>query len=153
MTVQACRCIGMFDNIVIGVDRRQGGRDAIALGRTLQGRGGRLTLAHVYQGKGDTALLRRAPTADDESVRERGLDHLTAVGQRLGLAAALACVKAPTPARGLHRLARSSSADLLVVGSSRRGMIGRLMLGDDTRATLDRPPCAVAVAPAGFARR
>ena len=42
-------------------------------------------------------------------------------------------------------------SDLLVVGSSERGLLGRVMVGDDTRAALDGAPCAVAVAPAGYA--
>lgn len=50
----------------------------------------------------------------------------------------------------LHRLVDTSGADLLVVGSSRRGIWGRAALGDDTRSTLAHPPCAVAVAPRGY---
>ena len=39
---------------------------------------------------------------------------------------------------------------MLVVGSSRRGVIGRVLLGDDTRAALNGAPCAIAIAPAGY---
>jgi nucleotide-binding universal stress UspA family protein len=39
------------------------------------------------------------------------------------------------------------------VGSSRRGMFGRVLLGDDTRASLNGAPCAVAIAPSGFSAR
>jgi nucleotide-binding universal stress UspA family protein len=52
--------------------------------------------------------------------------------------------------RGLHVLAETEGADLIVVGSSRRGVVGRVLLGDDTRAALNGAPCAVAVAPAGY---
>ena len=34
--------------------------------------------------------------------------------------------------RGLHELCEMIAADLLVVGSSRRGLLGRVLLGDDT---------------------
>jgi nucleotide-binding universal stress UspA family protein len=53
--------------------------------------------------------------------------------------------------RGLHELREVIEADLLVVGSSRRGLLGRVLIGDDTRAALNGAPCAVAIAPTGFA--
>ena len=55
-----------------------------------------------------------------------------------------------TPGRGLHLQAETQSADLLVVGSCSRGAVGRVMLGDDTRAALNGAPCAVAVASRGY---
>jgi nucleotide-binding universal stress UspA family protein len=53
--------------------------------------------------------------------------------------------------RGLHQLAADEHADLLVVGSSHRSAVGRLLLGDDTQAALNGAPCAVAIAPRGYA--
>ena len=44
-------------------------------------------------------------------------------------------------------------ADLLVVGSSRRGLLGRVFIGDDTRAALNGAPCAIAIAPAGYSQQ
>ena len=44
----------------------------------------------------------------------------------------------------------SRGVDLLVLGSSRRGLLGRVLVGDHTRAALNGSPCAVAVAPAGY---
>jgi nucleotide-binding universal stress UspA family protein len=52
--------------------------------------------------------------------------------------------------RGLHELGEQIGADLLVMGSSRRGLLGRVCLGDDTREALNGAPSAVAVAPAGY---
>ena len=49
-------------------------------------------------------------------------------------------------------MAERESAELLVVGSSRRGLAGRVLLGDDTHAALNGASCAVAVAPTGYAR-
>ena len=37
----------MFKHIIVGVDGREGGRDAVALARLLVGVGGKLTLAYV----------------------------------------------------------------------------------------------------------
>ena len=56
-----------------------------------------------------------------------------------------------SPGRGLHQQAEEQTADLLVVGSCSHGAFGRAMLGDDTRAALNGAPCAVAVAPLGYA--
>ena len=39
---------------------------------------------------------------------------------------------------------------MLVLGSCRRSLVGRVLIGDDTRAALNGAPCAVAVAPAGY---
>jgi nucleotide-binding universal stress UspA family protein len=55
-----------------------------------------------------------------------------------------------TPARALHELAEHEEADVLVIGSSRRGTVGRVLPGAVTDRLLDGAPCPVAVAPAGF---
>jgi nucleotide-binding universal stress UspA family protein len=55
--------------------------------------------------------------------------------------------------RGLHELCEVIGADLLVVGSSRRGLLGRVLIGDDTRAALNGAPCAIAIAPAAYSEQ
>src|ERR1019366_8905934 len=50
----------------------------------------------------------------------------------------------------LHELCEVIGADLLVVGSSRRGLMGRVLMGDDARAALNGAPCAIAIAPTGY---
>lgn len=56
-------------------------------------------------------------------------------------------------ARTLHELAESQHVDLLVVGSCRRGNAGRVLVGNDTRACMNGAPCAVAIAPRGYAEK
>ena len=53
--------------------------------------------------------------------------------------------------RVLHDLAVERDAGLLVVGSSRRGRLGRLAPGTTAERLLHGTPCPVAVAPAGLA--
>jgi nucleotide-binding universal stress UspA family protein len=53
--------------------------------------------------------------------------------------------------RGLHDLAERDGADLLVIGSSERGLLRRLFLGNHTVQSLNGAPCAVAIAPSGYA--
>jgi nucleotide-binding universal stress UspA family protein len=59
----------------------------------------------------------------------------------------------PSVGQGLHELAEHRQADLLVMGSCRRGLIGRVFVTDDTQAALNGAPCAVAVASAWYAGR
>src|SRR4029077_18348836 len=61
----------MFKNVVIGVDGRDGGRDAIALARVLCDPDGELTLAHVYRGDPPAPCVSWPPldAADDERIR------------------------------------------------------------------------------------
>jgi nucleotide-binding universal stress UspA family protein len=47
-------------------------------------------------------------------------------------------VSASSVGRALHELAEEIGADLIVLGSSPRGLLGRVLLGDDTRAALKR---------------
>lgn len=71
----------------------------------------------------------------------------------MGLDAELVLTEAPTPGQALHELAEQREADLIVLGSCHRGVVGRAMLGDDTRSALNGAPCAIAVAPAGYAEQ
>lgn len=56
-------------------------------------------------------------------------------------------------ARALYEYAEDQDADLIVVGSSHRGKVGRILPGSVGESLLRGAPCAVAVAPRGFARR
>ena len=60
-------------------------------------------------------------------------------------------VGATSPARALHETAEREQADLIVVSSDTRASDGRVAAGATGRPALQGAPCAVAVAPAGFA--
>jgi nucleotide-binding universal stress UspA family protein len=51
---------------------------------------------------------------------------------------------------GLSRLAQSWSAEILVLGSSHRGPVGRIVPGGVASRVLTSPPCTIAVAPLGY---
>ena len=55
-------------------------------------------------------------------------------------------------ARALHEYAEEQDADIIVVGSSHRGKVGRIFPGSVAESLLRGAPCAVAIAPRGFAR-
>ena len=135
----------MFTNVLIGIDGRQGGRDAFALALQLAEREATMTLAHVCTpilGRGAVEAL-KWQRAEAQNLLER--EHKLA-----GVDAHLA-VRDPFPVgRGLHELAEQQRADLLVVGSTRHALLGRVLMGDDCRAALDGAPCAIAIAPRGY---
>jgi nucleotide-binding universal stress UspA family protein len=56
-------------------------------------------------------------------------------------------------ARALHEYAEEQGANLIVVGSSHRGKVGRILPGSVGESLLRGAPCEVAVAPRGFARK
>jgi nucleotide-binding universal stress UspA family protein len=57
---------------------------------------------------------------------------------------------AGSPARALHELAEREDAQLLVIGSSERGPVGRVSPTAVTDRLLHGAPCPVAVVPAGY---
>lgn len=141
----------MFRQIVVGVDGEQGGRDAIALAQWLRHQEGALTVAHVRAR--DPYAHRRMIESDHAAEANRAEEILERVLSETGVRANVRWRSAPSIGQGLHELCELIDADLLVVGSSRRGPLGRVMLGDDTRGSLNGAPCALAVAPLGYARQ
>ena len=135
-----------FDSVLVGVDGSPTGRDAIALGDVLHEPGGQLTLAHV--------VLTSTPTHQNfHSTRawaERR-EMLERERHAAGVSAALTGMTSSSVGSGLHQLAEDCAADLLVVGSCSRGLAARVLVGDDTRGSLNGASCAVAIAPHGYA--
>jgi nucleotide-binding universal stress UspA family protein len=141
----------VFRNVLVGVDERPGGRDAIALGKDLLARDGELTLVYVHLGEAKPS--RGASPAFEAAEQERARRLLEAARREAGIDAGLAWTGSPSVGRGLHELAERRGADLLVVGSPGHGLFGRVLIRDDTRDALNGAPCAVAVAPAGYSER
>ena len=143
------RCT-MFDEILIGVDGRYGGHDAIALAEQLADENARLTLAHVYgaglmPGRGAALLL-----AGEREETRLLLEHER---EEAHLNAELLPAADRSVGRGLRQLASGRDSDLLVVGRAHHGLFGRAFHTDDTSGALNGAPCAVAIAPAGLAER
>jgi nucleotide-binding universal stress UspA family protein len=140
----------MYRNVLVGVDGRPNGRDAIVLASRLLAEGGKLTLVHVHGSpprSTRTSILATESAGDQDALallrRERDAAEVEQ--------AQLLAYAASSPGHGLHVLAEQQGADLIVVGSCSRGGLGRVMLGDDTRAALNGASCAVAVAVRGYA--
>jgi len=138
----------VFEKVIIGVDGRPGGRDAIALAQQLAAPGARMTLAHVYASK---AMLARGGGLAVSADRKYSEHMLKREREAASLQAELVAVIGPGVGHAMHELAEGRHADLLVVGSCHRGSVGRVLVGDDALATLHGAPCAVAITPAGYA--
>ncbi len=100
----------------------------------------------------ETNVYRRILVGYQET--EQGQDALE-LGQILARANGAEMVIATAPAEDgedLVQLARSHEADLVVLGSTHRGPIGRVIPGAMVDRLLGDAPCAVAIAPPGFGR-
>lgn len=139
----------MFENVLIGVDGRQGGRDAVALARQIAAPGAKLTLANVYGGRTIGGLASAIAVPFE---LEAGEQVLARTLRETKLDARTELVFGESVGRGLHELAERLDADLLVVGSTRRALLGRVLLRDDARGALNGAPCAVAVASRAYAQ-
>lgn len=138
----------MFSKVLVGVDGGGGGRDAIALAKQLAHLNANIALAHVYgaglmPGAG-AALLLAAELEESERLLERER-RVAAPRARLITSADHSI------GRGLHLVAEEEGFDLIVIGASRHGFLGRVLLGNDAIATVNDAPCPVAIAPYGYA--
>jgi nucleotide-binding universal stress UspA family protein len=140
----------VFTNVIVGVDGGEGGRDAIALATVLAGEGGEMTLAYVYHR--DAHPWRGSSPPYEVAEEERSRELLEKAREQAGIDASIRWHGSQSVGRGLHELAEMAEADLLVIGSSQWGLLGRVLIGDATRAALNGAPCAVAIAPAGYAQ-
>jgi nucleotide-binding universal stress UspA family protein len=134
--------------VMVGLDGREHDADALALARTLQtARGGRLFLAHVVPppppGRGMTEYAIEA--------RHGGRELLTRAARECGPATQTRMVETWPADFALTQLATDYGASMLVLASSHRGPVGRIVPGSVAVRVLARATCPVAVAPAGYA--
>jgi nucleotide-binding universal stress UspA family protein len=137
----------MYENVVVGLNGLARDPDAVALAKTLAPGADRLALAHVRL----IAPARGWTGAYDAAEREFSRELLEQARDSFANDAVIVSTSARNVGTGLHYVAESRGADLIVVGSCHRSMVGRIFAGNDARSTLHYAPCAVAVAPAGYA--
>ncbi len=139
----------MFEKVMVGIDPETRGRDALALARQLVGPTGALSLANVYTSE----PAQRLGVGDEPQAvaHERAVALLRSVAAEETIDAELRSISCDRVGAGLHRLAEALGADLLVLGSSSKSRKGRVLLREDRRHAINGVPCAVAVAPLGYA--
>ena len=141
----------MFDNLIVGVDGPEDGRDALWLAEQLAFSDAQLTLAHVQVVGPKPDPTSGAVSLAGEALR--AMERLALLRDQAHVDARLLCVEAGSVVAGLHELVARHGGDVLVIGASRRDDYERTFVGDDARAVLKNAPCPVAIAPLGHARR
>ena len=139
----------MYRKIIVGYDGRERSEDSVALGRALaKATGAELMVASIYAHD----PFPRSYVAEYEGHLRRDTGELLdKLRSRLGADFETRAAGATSPARGLHDLAEDEAADLIVIGSNADGRVGRILAGSTGQRLLHGAPCAVAVAPVGFA--
>jgi nucleotide-binding universal stress UspA family protein len=137
--------------IIVGIDESDRSKDAVALAAQLaRGSGAELVLVCAYPyddmpSRASNAEWRRTLEAGAfESIRraQEGLANLPVIAPR--------AIAAMSPAKAIQATATSERASLIVIGSSHRGALGRVLAGTTAERLLHGAPCPVAVAPTGF---
>jgi nucleotide-binding universal stress UspA family protein len=141
----------MFHNVAVGFDGTDRSEDALALGLRLGAiAGAPVTAVCVYW---DIPLAPGTYGGGPDMIpadAERAAADLAA---RFGSALQVRGISAPAPRRALYMLAQRGEADLIVVGPTGRGRIGRTILGTTAHSLLGGTPACIAVAPRGYRDR
>jgi nucleotide-binding universal stress UspA family protein len=135
--------------IIVGVEGEREGRDAIALGVTLaRALDASLVLGGVY-----AIVLGPAAYGYELAARHDVEERLAAVAPTIpdDVRYETRAVPSSSAVHGLHDMAEHLEADLIVVGPTHHGAAARVLGGDLTLGLLQAAPCAVAVAPHGYA--
>jgi nucleotide-binding universal stress UspA family protein len=136
--------------LVVGVDGTERSRDALTLASRLADPGQPLLMTHVHNYGRLSSLLSTGEY--EQLVREVAESTFAAVQETFAPAGQreLRLVSNPSPAAGLQQIARDTNASIVVVGSSHRSGLGRVLAGSVTESVLTGAPVAVAVAPRNY---
>jgi nucleotide-binding universal stress UspA family protein len=140
----------MFAKIIIGIDGADGGRDALALAKTLAGETAELVLVTSFP---HDERRSRGTVAGFENLLRADVDKALLESAAGDSRCRVHAIADSSPGRALHDEADRENADLIVVGSCHHGVLGRILVGDVSRAALHGAPCPVAVAPHGYRDR
>jgi nucleotide-binding universal stress UspA family protein len=128
-------------------------QEALTLGRALAAiEGAELILAAALENLDPLA----SPANAFERAKAETEDRLTASARTLlgpDHKFRLRTVGGVSAPRALTEIAEDERADVVVIGSTHRGGIGRVLPGSVGERLLQGAPCAVLVAPRGFAKR
>jgi nucleotide-binding universal stress UspA family protein len=128
-----------FDEIVVGFDGTERGREALRLGELLA----RTTAARL-------CVARVCEHATDQEAARLAAEIEAALGSSPVATEPLPLIGG-SPARALHELAEQRpGVGMIVLGSTHRAGLGRVLPGSTARRLLNGSPCAIAVAPRGY---
>ena len=142
----------MYRRILVGYDGHDASRDALTLARALASiDGAQILLANTLENLDPLAT----PAAAYERAFAEGEERISASARRIlgDRPFRLLTVGGVSAPRALHEFAEDEGADVIVIGSTHRGRLGRVLPGSVGERLLHGAPCAVLVAPSGFADR
>jgi len=125
--------------IVIGIDATDRSRDVVAFARQFE---------HAHLIAATSFPVGGAPGYG--VLRDAALDTLANATQDLA-GVEIRAIAETSPARALNDLALATGADLVIVGSTHTGRLGRVLPGSTGEKLLHGSPCSVAVVPHGYA--
>lgn len=140
-------------SILIGVDDSPRSEDAVAFAGTLAAASGAtvvLACAFPYDDTPSRVAnpeLRALLGAQAEETLRRAAARLEGVDPARVKTVAVASTSAP---HALDRLAESERAELIVVGATHTGHLGRIFPGSTAERLVHGAPCPVAVVPGGY---
>jgi nucleotide-binding universal stress UspA family protein len=123
-------------DVVVGFDGTERGADAVRLGALFARTAGRAL-----------RVVRVEPEPPDV---HRLASEVEPLLEPLGVPADAVPIDGRSPARVLQELAEAGDVGMLVVGSTHRAGLGRVMPGSVAERLLTGAPCPVAVAPRGY---
>jgi nucleotide-binding universal stress UspA family protein len=140
-----------MSEILVGIDGSAGAQDALAFAQRLAGPAGaslRLVCAFPYSdmhSRASNEAFREALRDDAQAMLDR-----TAASTE-GAVVATDAIADVSPPHALHLLAERVGAALIVVGSTHRGPVGRVLPGSTAERLLHGSPCPVGIVPHGYA--
>jgi nucleotide-binding universal stress UspA family protein len=139
-----------YRSIVVGFDSRPEAADALALGRRLAEQSGATLIVGAVLPYGPSPALGHETfeswlSEDTKQLFDPILPQLE------GVDFSLHALGGGSPARKLYELAEHQQVDLIVVGSTHRGALGRVLRGSVGERLLHGATCPVAIAPRGLA--
>jgi nucleotide-binding universal stress UspA family protein len=137
------RVIQVAQPILVGYDPRAGDRAPVDFG------------VAAARFTGAPLIVASAGVSEEEHTGEAGesLEQLRRELAAEGVAAECRSVEGRSAPHALHTAAEEVGAGLLVVGSSGRGSVGRLLPGSTAQRLMHGAPCPIAVVPHGWTRR
>jgi nucleotide-binding universal stress UspA family protein len=140
----------MSKPVLVGYDPQTRDRAPVEFGiAAARFSGAALVIASVHGARGDPLSVRQM---SEELVADATETLAEVRGELHARGVAVECreVASTSAARALHETAEAEDAGLLVVGSTRKGAIGRVLPGSTAERLMQGAPCAVAVIPHGW---
>lgn len=137
-----------MDVVAVGIEDTEESRDALRFARQLADR--EEAELHVVSVHHDTVFYEGREQI--EALRESYFARMVEFArEEIGEPFSFHEITEVSAPRGLTETAEKINAGILVIGSSHRGPIGRVLLGDAGARLASGAPCAVAVTPRGWA--